>query len=218
MCSSPRVHGLAVAAVAVAMGDRARAMTGARRQSAGPSRRHRHRIRRAVLGRLDQADRHRSGGTAPRAGRIDHRGRGRRRRDPRSAVALRLVRPLLLPLLPDTASATAFALIEIIGQLSVWFALVQPAAAAAADRRASPHRRDAGMAARRSARSSPMRAWRSPSWPPRACSRRRWGRFTVWVPEHCSAAEATICLARTRLRNPAWRGPPLVPSQGARGT
>jgi Zn-dependent protease len=40
-----------------------------------------------------------------------------------AAVALRLVRPLLLPLLPDTASTTAFALIEITGQLSVWFAL-----------------------------------------------------------------------------------------------
>jgi Zn-dependent protease len=40
------------------------------------------------------------------------------------AVALRLVRPFLLPLLPDTASATAFALIEITGQLSVWFALI----------------------------------------------------------------------------------------------
>jgi Zn-dependent protease len=39
------------------------------------------------------------------------------------AIALRLVRPMLLPLLPDTASATAFALIEIIGQLSVWFAI-----------------------------------------------------------------------------------------------
>jgi Zn-dependent protease len=39
------------------------------------------------------------------------------------AAALRLGRPFLLPLLPDTASATAFALIEIIGQLSVWFAL-----------------------------------------------------------------------------------------------
>jgi Zn-dependent protease len=39
------------------------------------------------------------------------------------AVALRLVRPLLLPLLPDTPSATAFRLIEIIGELSVWFAL-----------------------------------------------------------------------------------------------
>src|SRR5580692_10594565 len=37
-----------------------------------------------------------------------------------AAIALRLVRPFLLPLLPDTA----FALIEIIGQLSVWFALV----------------------------------------------------------------------------------------------
>jgi len=40
------------------------------------------------------------------------------------AVALRLVRPLLLPLLPDTASVTAFAVIEIIGELSVWFALI----------------------------------------------------------------------------------------------
>lgn len=40
-----------------------------------------------------------------------------------SVVALRLVRPLVLPLLPDTASATAFALIEIIGQLSLWFGL-----------------------------------------------------------------------------------------------
>jgi Zn-dependent protease len=40
------------------------------------------------------------------------------------AVALRLVRPLLLPLLPDTASVTAFALIETIGELSAWFALI----------------------------------------------------------------------------------------------
>jgi Zn-dependent protease len=39
------------------------------------------------------------------------------------AVALRLVRPFLLPLLPDTASATTFALIETIGELSAWFAL-----------------------------------------------------------------------------------------------
>jgi hypothetical protein len=41
-----------------------------------------------------------------------------------SAMALRLVRPFILPLLPDSASATAFALIEITGELSVWFALV----------------------------------------------------------------------------------------------
>ena len=41
-----------------------------------------------------------------------------------SALALRLVRPFLLPLLPDTASVTAFALIEVVGELSVWFALV----------------------------------------------------------------------------------------------
>ena len=41
-----------------------------------------------------------------------------------SAVVLRLVRPFLLPLLPDTASVTAFALIEIIGELSAWFALI----------------------------------------------------------------------------------------------
>src|SRR5215472_11444530 len=41
-----------------------------------------------------------------------------------SAVALRVVRPFLLPLLPDTASVTAFALIEVTGELSVWFALI----------------------------------------------------------------------------------------------
>lgn len=40
------------------------------------------------------------------------------------AAALRLARPLLLPLLPDTASATAFALIEVIGEQSAWFALI----------------------------------------------------------------------------------------------
>jgi Zn-dependent protease len=38
-------------------------------------------------------------------------------------VALRLVRPFLLPLLPDTASATAFALIEVIGEQSAWWVL-----------------------------------------------------------------------------------------------
>jgi Zn-dependent protease len=41
-----------------------------------------------------------------------------------SAAALRLMRPLLLPVLPDTASATTFALIEVIGDLSAWFALI----------------------------------------------------------------------------------------------
>jgi len=41
-----------------------------------------------------------------------------------SALALRLARPLLLPLLPDTASMTAFGLIEIVGELSAWFALI----------------------------------------------------------------------------------------------
>jgi Zn-dependent protease len=41
-----------------------------------------------------------------------------------SAVALRRLRPFLLPLLPDTASVTAFALVETIGELSVWFALI----------------------------------------------------------------------------------------------
>jgi Zn-dependent protease len=43
---------------------------------------------------------------------------------PAAAIALRLARPFILPLLPDTASVTAFALIEITGELSVWFALV----------------------------------------------------------------------------------------------
>jgi Zn-dependent protease len=41
-----------------------------------------------------------------------------------AAMALRLARPFILPMLPDTASATAFALIEITGELSAWFALV----------------------------------------------------------------------------------------------
>jgi Zn-dependent protease len=40
-----------------------------------------------------------------------------------SAVALRLLRPILLPLLPDTAAETAFAFIAIVGELSVWFAV-----------------------------------------------------------------------------------------------
>jgi len=41
-----------------------------------------------------------------------------------SAMALHLVRPFILPLLPDTASATVFSLIEFIGELSVWFAVI----------------------------------------------------------------------------------------------
>ena len=41
-----------------------------------------------------------------------------------SIAALRFVRPYLLPLLPDTTSALAFAFIETIGELSLWFALV----------------------------------------------------------------------------------------------
>jgi hypothetical protein len=41
-----------------------------------------------------------------------------------SAASLRLIRPLLLPMLPDTASATAFALIEIVGDQSAWFSLI----------------------------------------------------------------------------------------------
>jgi Zn-dependent protease len=40
-----------------------------------------------------------------------------------SALGLRLMRPMILPLLPDTTSAIAFALIETTGQLSLWFAL-----------------------------------------------------------------------------------------------
>jgi Zn-dependent protease len=41
-----------------------------------------------------------------------------------SAFVLLLVRPMLMPLLADTASQTVFALIETIGQLSLWFVLV----------------------------------------------------------------------------------------------
>jgi Zn-dependent protease len=41
-----------------------------------------------------------------------------------SVVVLRLARPHLLPLLPDTTSTLAFAIIETIGEVSLWFALV----------------------------------------------------------------------------------------------
>jgi Zn-dependent protease len=41
-----------------------------------------------------------------------------------SVLVLRLIRPHLLPLLPDTTSALAFAVIETIGEVSLWFALV----------------------------------------------------------------------------------------------
>jgi Zn-dependent protease len=41
-----------------------------------------------------------------------------------SAAMLRLVRPLALPLLSDTVSATAFALVETVSELSLWFALL----------------------------------------------------------------------------------------------
>jgi Zn-dependent protease len=41
-----------------------------------------------------------------------------------SALALRLARPFVLPLLPDTASATVFAVIELIVGYSAVFALV----------------------------------------------------------------------------------------------
>ena len=38
-------------------------------------------------------------------------------------LALRFARPFLLPLLPDTAAATAFVLIQTIIEVGVWFAL-----------------------------------------------------------------------------------------------
>jgi Zn-dependent protease len=41
-----------------------------------------------------------------------------------SVVVLRFLRPYLLPLLPDTTSALAFAFIETIAEVSLWFALV----------------------------------------------------------------------------------------------
>jgi Zn-dependent protease len=40
------------------------------------------------------------------------------------AVALQLLRPLLLPFLGDTPSTLMFGLIETIGQLGIWFALI----------------------------------------------------------------------------------------------
>ena len=41
-----------------------------------------------------------------------------------SALALGLARPFLLPLLPDTASTMAFSLIDFVIALSLWFVLV----------------------------------------------------------------------------------------------
>jgi Zn-dependent protease len=41
-----------------------------------------------------------------------------------SAMALSFARPFLLPMLPDTASATAFVLIGTVSDLSLWFALI----------------------------------------------------------------------------------------------
>jgi Zn-dependent protease len=40
------------------------------------------------------------------------------------AVALQLLRPLLLPFLADTPSTLTFGLIETIGQLGIWFAVI----------------------------------------------------------------------------------------------
>jgi Zn-dependent protease len=40
------------------------------------------------------------------------------------ALALQLLRPLLLPFLSDTPSTLTFGLIETIGQLGIWFALI----------------------------------------------------------------------------------------------
>jgi len=40
------------------------------------------------------------------------------------AAALQLLRPLLLPFLSDTPSTLTFGLIETIGQLGIWFALI----------------------------------------------------------------------------------------------
>jgi Zn-dependent protease len=119
------VHGLAVAAVAVAMGD--------------PGPRHDGRLTANPLAHLDiigtasgvlfgvgwirpiaiDAAELRTG----RAGLIAVVAAGAAA-TLAGAIVLRLVRPLLLPLLPDTASATAFALVEIIGELSAGFALV----------------------------------------------------------------------------------------------
>jgi Zn-dependent protease len=40
-----------------------------------------------------------------------------------AVIMLRALRPLILPMLPDARSADLFALIETIGELSLWFAL-----------------------------------------------------------------------------------------------
>jgi Zn-dependent protease len=40
-----------------------------------------------------------------------------------AVIVLRALRPLILPMLPDTRSTDLFALVETIGELSLWFAL-----------------------------------------------------------------------------------------------
>lgn len=41
-----------------------------------------------------------------------------------AAMALHAVRPLVLPLLSDTVAASAYVLVDVVQELSVWFALV----------------------------------------------------------------------------------------------
>jgi Zn-dependent protease len=119
------VHGLAVAAAAVAMGD--------------PGPRHDGRVSLNPLGHLDlvglvsgvlfQAGWIRPIAIDPAALRPGRTGlaiavAAGAAATIALAVALRAARPFILPLLPDTAAATAFALIEITGEHCLWFALL----------------------------------------------------------------------------------------------
>ena len=63
-------------------------------------------------------------------------------------MLLRLVRPFVLGMLPDTAAAMFFVFVETVAQLCVFIHGIQPIAAATADRAASA-RGGAALGARR---------------------------------------------------------------------
>ena len=73
------------------------------------------------------------------------------------AVLLRLVRPIVLNMLPDTAASTLFIFVEIVGQLCDLLHAVQSAAGAAADGRASSGGGPATQARRASPRPALVR-------------------------------------------------------------
>ncbi len=108
-----------------------------------------------------------------------------------SVVVLRLARPHLLPLLPDTTSALAFAIIETIGEVSLWFALVNvlplpPLTGAHLIVAIAPHAREACAAC--------SLMWR---WRLRRSRSPDWRRVRSRLPTRCWRA---LCWESKRVR------------------